>query len=147
MPEPVALVIAGMAMSAYSAMAQGAAARKQHKFQAAMIDRERQREKQIGALKASQAREKNTRLQAQQAALMAGRGGDPGAGSHLLLVEDLAEQGELNARLIEDDSEHKVTRMGDEMALQGMLGRNKQRAGLMKAGTALLSGAQKMYTG
>ena len=147
MAIPIPLIIAGMAMSAFSAVAQGAAARKQHKFQAAMIDRERQREKQIGALKAFQEREANKRRLATQAALMAGRGGDPGAGSNLLLVEDLAEQGELNARLIEEDSEHKVTRMGDEMALQGMLGRNKQRAGLMKAGTALLAGAEKMYTG
>ena len=145
MAIPIPLIIAGMAMSAFSAVAQGAAARRQHKLQAAMIDRERQREIEIGKVKASQEREKNKRLQAQQAALMAGRGGDPGAGSNLLLVEDLAEQGELNARLIEDDSEHKVTRMGDEMALQGMLGRNKQRAGLMKAGTALLSGAEKFY--
>ena len=146
MAIPVALVIAGMALSAYSAMAQGAAARKQHKFQAAMIDRERQREIQISKVNAAQKREGIKRLQAQQAALMAGRGGDPGAGSNLLLVGDLAEQGELNARLIEAGHAHKVARMGDEMTLQGMRAQGAHRAGLMKAGTALLIGAEKMYT-
>jgi len=147
MPIPIPLIIAGMALSAVSSISAGAQARKMHNLQAESIRRERDREVQIGKLKADQEREANKRRLATQANLMAGRGGDPGAASNLLLVGDFAGQAELNARLIEQGSAHKVMQYDDEIGQQLLTGRNKQRAGLMKAGTALLSGAEKIYTG
>ena len=141
---PLPLMILSMALQTFSAISEAKAQRQTHNLQAQSIDRERQREEQIGKLKASQEREKNKRMLATQANLMSGRGGDVGTASNLLLVGDTAEQAELNARLIEQGYEHKVVQMGDEIRLAGMRGENAYRSGLMKAGTALLKGSMKI---
>lgn len=92
---------AGMQVMSARGQASGA------KMQAELARRQAERERQIGAMQAQQQRERSKRTEGTQRALLAARGGDTGTGSALLVQEELAEEGEFNARLAEITLRHE----------------------------------------
>ena len=126
---------AGMQVMSARGQAQGA------KMQAELARRQAERERQIGAMQASQLREQSKRTEGTQRALLAARGGDTGTGSALLVQEELAEEGEFNARLAENNAAARSSQFEAENVLQQARARQIRSAGLMRAGTTLLSGA------
>ena len=126
---------AGMQVMSARGQASGA------KMQAELARRQAERERQIGAMQASQLREQSKRTEGTQRALLAARGGDTGTGSALLVQEELAEEGEFNARLAENNAAARSSQFEAENVLQQARARQIRSAGLMRAGTTLLSGA------
>ena len=126
---------AGMQVMSARGQAQGA------KMQAELARRQAERERQIGAMQASQLREQSKRTEGTQRALLAARGGDTGTGSALLVQEELAEEGEFNARLAENNAAARSSQFEAENVLQQARARQIRSAGLMRAGTTLLAGA------
>jgi len=126
---------AGMQVMSAQGQAQGA------KMQAELARRQAERERQIGAMQAAQQREGSKRTEGTQRALLAARGGDTGTGSALLVQEELAEEGEFNARLAENNAAARSSQFEAENVLQQARARQIRSAGLMRAGTTLLAGA------
>ena len=126
---------AGMQVMSARGQASGA------KMQAELARRQAERERQIGAMQAQQQRERSKRTEGTQRALLAARGGDTGTGSALLVQEELAEEGEFNARLAENNAAARASQFEAENVLQQARARQIRSAGLMRAGTTLLPGA------
>ena len=57
------------------------------------------------------------------------------------MQEELAEEGEFNARLAENNAAARASQFEAENVLQQARARQIRSAGLMRAGTTLLSGA------
>lgn len=131
----------GAGVGAAGAIQQGKAAKQSAEFNAAMMKREADREKQIGELNARRVRKETESLAATQRALLAGGGGDQSTGSALLIQEDLAEEGEFNARLAEVNAETAVSTKMAQATLARMGGRAAGTSSYIRAGTTLLSGA------
>jgi hypothetical protein len=131
---------AGLAIMSAKSQAQAPA------LQAELSGRQAQREKEIGELQASQEREANKRVQGTQRALLAARGGDPGTGSALLVQEELAEEGEFNAQVIENNAAARVNTFEADRVLQQARSKQIAQSGLFRAGSTLLSGASSIAT-
>ena len=134
----IALTAASAAVSAAGAIAQGKAAENQAKTQAELARRSAERERQIGAMKAKQQRESNKRTEGTQRALLSATGGDPGTGSALLVQEELAEEGEFNARLTENNAAAQASQFEAERVMRLAAGKNARKASYFRAGQALL---------
>ena len=128
-------------VSAMGAMASAKGQAQQASMQAELARRQAERERQIGAMQASQQREKNKRLGGTQRALLSGSsGGDLGDGSALLVQEELAEEGEFNARLLENNAAARVSSLEADRVLALSRASQARSAGMFRAGSALLSG-------
>jgi len=136
-----AAAVASAAVGAAGAMGQAKAAKNMAATEAELARRQARRDKQIGAMQASQSRESSKRTEATQRALLNERGGDAGTGSALLVQEELAEEGEFNARLIENNAAALASSSQAQAVLAQARGRNAARASTFRAGSALLSGA------
>ncbi len=119
-------------------MSSGQAEADRYNFEAEIRRQEAERERQLGELNAKRQREDNERLAATQRARLAGSGRDVGTGSALLLQDDLAEEGEFNALLLEADADAKVRSKLAERELSLAAGRNASTASFFRAGSALL---------
>ena len=106
---------------------------------AALLTRQAERERQIGALNARRVRDRGASLAATQRALLAGGGGDASTGSALLIQEDLAEEIEFNARLAESNADEAVFGRQAQAVIARSEGRNAQTASFFRAGTTLLN--------
>jgi hypothetical protein len=136
----VALMAVSTAMSVAGAMSAGRAAQSQSNTQAEILRRQAERERQIGESNAKVQREKNKRLAAKQMALLDATGQDAGTGSALLVQQELAEEGEFNARLIENNAAAQISSLNEQRVLQQMKGSAARKSSLFKAGSALLEG-------
>ena len=139
--QAIALAAVSTGAQAGMQMMSAKAQSNQAKMQAELARRQADRERQIGAMQAQQQREKNKRTEGTQRALLAARGGDTGTGSALLVQSELAEEGEFNARLQENNAAARASGFEAENVLQQARARQIQAAGLMRAGSTLLSGA------
>ena len=139
--QAVTLMAVSSAASAGMQVMSAQGAGQSAKMQAELARRQADRERQIGQLQAKQQREKNKRVEGTQRALLAARGGDTGTGSALLVQEELAEEGEFNARLAENNAAARASGFEAEAVLQQARARQARAAGLMRAGSTLLSGA------
>jgi len=138
------------AASAATSMASAAGAAQQGQMQAELARRQAERERQIGVLQAGQLREKNKRTEGTQRALIAGKGSDLGDGSALLIQEELAEEGEFNARLTENNTAARASGFEAERTIALARASQARSSGMMRAGSALLSGGRdiaKLYGG
>lgn len=140
-----AILVAGTALSASTAAAGAMASSKgqaqQAKMQGELARRQAEREREIGALNASQQREKNKRAEGTQRALLAGSSGrDIGEGSALLVQEELAEEGEFNARILENNAAGRVSSLEADRVLALSRASQARSGGAFRAGSALLSG-------
>lgn len=139
--QAIALAAASTAAQAGMQVMSAKGQSQQAKMQAELARRQADRERQIGAMQAQQQREKNKRTEGTQRALLAARGGDTGTGSALLVQGELAEEGEFNARLQENNAAARASGFEAESVLQQARARQARAAGLMRAGSTLLSGA------
>lgn len=135
--------IVSAAASAAGSIQQGRAASAASKTQAELYRRQAQREQQIGALNASRARKDAEALAGKQRAFLAGSGADPSSGSALLVQEDLAEEGEFNARLAENNALHAAQSRMSAAVLARAAGRGAQQGSYFRAGSTLLGAAAK----
>ena len=137
------MAVGSFAMSAVGAINQGKMANQQAKMQAEMYARQAERERQIGELNAARRRTSNKRIEGTQRAILGAGGGYMSEGSALLAQEELAGEGELNARLIENNAAAQVSSLQAQQVLERARGKNAERAGYIRAGSALLKGAAK----
>jgi len=140
-------MVAMAVMAAVSAISAGNAEKAASETQAELLARQARRTEQVTALNAKRARKDADALSGSQIALLAGQGRDPGAGSALLLQEDLAEEGEHNARLIENQGLADVVDIRTRREVVLTEGKNAQRAGYLSALTGATMAAGKSGAG
>lgn len=136
-----AAAVAAGAVGAVGAIQSGNAAASAGKVQAELYERSAKREREIGALNAKRVRAKTESTAASARAMLAGSGTDASTGSALLIQEDIAAEGEFNARLAENNAEVSATGQTTQAVLSRAEGRNARTASYYRAGTSLLSGA------
>ena len=124
-------------------MSGGRAEQQRAQYEAQMRANEAQRERELGELRAGRKRDEAERLAATQRARMAGGGGNIAQGSALLAQEDLAEEGEFNALLLEADADAKVDSLMAERELSLAAGKDAMRSSVFRGGSTLLKSAAK----
>jgi hypothetical protein len=141
------IAIASMAMGAMGSIQQASAAKAEGKARqnqanadAYRMDQEAKREKQIGAANAQKAREDSEAQLARAIAIRGGSGGDASTGSALLVQSDLADEGELNAQRLLNNSYVSAQGLTEGARMTRVGGANAAAAGRTRAGNALLSG-------
>jgi len=132
--------LAGMGMQALSSINQGRSQDAYAKYNAAMSEQQARYERDLAAGRESDYRRDQSALLARQRALAAASGGEF-SGSSLLLAEDIASEGELNALRIRAGGDMTARRLEQEAGLMRMQGASAKQAGYMRAGASLLSGA------
>lgn len=131
------------ALSAASAISQGISAKNQADTQAAINEQQAMREKQVSAGEERDFRRKQSRLLAERRAGLGASGVEIGTGTPLLAASDFAAETELQALRIRSGGDIRATRLEQGAQLTRAAGRAKQRQGLFRAGSSLLSGASK----
>ncbi len=142
----IALTIASAAVSTAGAISQGRAANKAAKFQAAQLQQQADRDRQLAAQEARDLRDSESRRQAALRARVAG-GGATLEGSPLAVLSDLAGESEFQAIRRVASGEIAANRAEGQAALRRFEGRNAKRSGLLKAGSTLLTAASSSFGG
>lgn len=137
--------VAGAAVSAVGAIQQGKAAKKQADLQAGILRQQAQRDRQQAAADEEDFRRDQSRLLAARRAALGASGVDQAAGSPLLVSQDFASEVELAALRIRSGGELRATRLEQQAGLQNFQGSAAQRAGFVRGGSLLLSGAGKAF--
>jgi len=137
--------IAGTAMSVYSQVEQGKSQNEWSQYNAAVAERDALAAQQSAEYDAGEKRKETERLLGRQRALY-GKAGVTLEGSPLLLMEETASQGELDALMIEREGKLKAGNYQSEAALSRMKGSSAQKAGYYGAGSSLLTGASSAMT-
>ena len=137
--------IAGTAMSVYSQVEQGKSQNEWSQYNAAVAERDAVAAQQSAEYDASQKRKETEKLLGRQRALY-GKAGVTLEGSPLLLMEETASEGELDALMIEREGKLKAGNYQSEAALSRMKGSSAQKAGYYGAGSSLLTGASSAMT-
>ena len=138
--------IAGTALSAFSAIQQGRAAAQQSAFQAGVLRQQAERERLQAASDEEDFRRRQSRLLSSRRARLGASGVDPAAGSPLLVGEDFAGEVELQALRIKTGGEVRATRLEQQAGLERFRGRSARRAGFIRGGSLLLSGAGRAFS-
>ena len=139
----LALIAAGMA--ATGSVAQGISANKQAKFQASVLDQQRQREGEISAAEERDFRKRHSAGFAERRAAMGASGVDIGSGSPLLSGEDFASEVELQAQRIRAGGQTRATRLEQQAQLTRAGGRAAMTQGIFRGGSSLLSGGSNAF--
>lgn len=137
--------VASAGIGAFSAIQQGQNASAQAKMQSELYRRQAEREQQIGAINAANARRQADALAGTQRATMGGGSRDTSSGSALLIQEDLASEGELNAKRAENNAQAAATNLRANAAMAVASGQSAQTASYFRAGSALLGGVEPGY--
>jgi hypothetical protein len=135
--------IIGAGVSAMGAIRQGQAAGHRADFDIAMINRQAERDRQIGALNARRLRDDAEAAAASQRAHLAGRGGDQSTGSALLIQVEGAEKGEFQAKLEESNTGAGLAERQAQIVQARARGANARTASFYRAGSALLQPFRK----
>lgn len=130
-----------LAVSTAATISAGQTAAKQGKFQAEIARQQAERQEQLTALEVAKVRRDVSRSLGAQRARFAASGIDPSAGSALLLTEEGAGEGELQARLTNAQGLGRAAQFRQDAALSLFKGRAAQQQSFFKAGTGLLEGA------
>lgn len=137
--------VAGAGVAAAGAVAGGQAAGRSAQFQSAILQQQAQRERQNARLEAEDFRRDQRRLMARRRAMLGASGVEAGTGSPLLVSEDFAREGELQARRIEAGGDVRSTRLQQQARLQRFSGASASRAGFLRGGSLLLTGAGEAF--
>jgi len=137
--------VAGTTMSAMSQIQQGKSTKQWSEYNAAIAERDALAAQQSAEYDAGEKRKETERLLGRQRALY-GKAGVTLEGSPLLLMEETASQGELDALMIEREGKLKAGNYQSEAALSRMKGSSAQKAGYYGAGSSLLTGASSAMT-
>jgi len=132
--------VAAAVLAAYYQYEQGQETKKWNKYNAAVSDRDATAAEQSAEYEAGLKRKETERLLGRQRALY-GKSGIAFEGSPLLVMEETAAQGELDALMIERSGTLYGERYRSEGELSRMKGKSAGRAGYYGAGTTLLTGA------
>jgi hypothetical protein len=132
--------VAGTAMSAYSEIQQGKEQQQWSEYNAAVAERDAASAKQSAEYEAGQKRKETQKLLGRQRALY-GKAGVTLEGSPLLMMEETASEGEIDALMIEREGKLRAGSYQSEAALSRMKGSAAKRAGYYGAGSSLLTGA------
>ena len=139
------MMIAAAAVSAYSAVQQGKAAKAASAFNATIATQNAEISRDNAEAQATQQdRENLLRLGAIRAAQ--GKSGGTASGSVLDVLADTAAQGELERQNIVYQGELRARGFANTATLDEFGGKNAEKAGYLKAGSELLSGAGKAYS-
>jgi hypothetical protein len=123
-----------------SAKDEGKAKQAQADANARFMEQEARREQETGAINARRIRADTEAALARGRAIRGGGGGDPWSGSSLLVQSDLADKGEFQALLAENNTDNSVYGKTEQARLTRIGGANAATAGRTRAGNALLSG-------
>ena len=139
-PVKIAIMAASAAVSAAGAISQGRAANQAAKFRANQLQQQADRDRQLAAQQAGDLRDTEARRQASLRAQVGG-GGTTLEGTPLAVLSDLAGESEFQARRVIASGGTAANRAEGEAVLSRFEGRNAQRAGVIKAGSSLLTSA------
>lgn len=141
-----AMSLLGTAFSAISAIQQGNAAKASGDYNAALYERNAQiAQQQSAADETRQRRLATMRAGANRAAV--GASGIQVDGSPLDILESNAAQEELDALMIRWNGQNAADSARASGALARAQGENAQRSGYMQAGSAILLGGAKAFSG
>lgn len=138
-------MLAGVALSAVSAVQQGQADKEAADFQADINDQQAQREREVSARESAQFDREQRALLARSRAIRAGSGIEIDSGTPLLTDRASVEEIELGKATILSGGEAKSTRLQQEAELIRRSGKNAQTSGYLKGGSSLLTGAAKVW--
>ncbi|OGP65584.1 MAG: hypothetical protein A3K22_03505 [Deltaproteobacteria bacterium RBG_16_42_7] len=144
--ETVGMIITAVAAAggAYYSYESGQQQKKAYKANAAILEQDALAEKQKAEYEEGAHRNRIRQILSRQKALY-GKSGVQMEGSPLLVMEDTAAQGEMDALAIRYGGDVAAARTRSEANLMRMQGRTAGRLGTIKAGTTLLQGAGQSY--
>lgn len=135
----------GTVASVVGAVTQGQAGKSDARSQAIVLQQQADRDREKAAADEEDFRRNQSRVLAARRAAMGASGVEQGAGSPLLVSEDFARETELNALRIRSGGELRATRAEQQAQLQRRKGKAAGRAGFIRGGALLLSGAGKVF--
>jgi len=138
----LALTVVSTAVGVYSAYSQGQAQQKAAKYNAKVAENQATAARNAAAVREQQHRERIRQLAGTQRA-NSGASGIALEGSPLLVMADTLEQAELDAQRIRYGGEVSATGFESQARLQRFQGAQAAQAGMIGAGSTLLSGAAK----
>ena len=141
------LSAAGAAIQALGAIQKGQAAQSQANLQAGILQQQAERDRQQAEAKEEDFRRRQSQILAFRRAALGASGVEPSVGSPLLVSEDFAGEVELQALRIRSGGELRATRAEQQAVLQRFQGRAASRAGFVRGGSLLLTGAGKAFGG
>lgn len=136
----IAATVISTAVGVYSAYQQGQAQQKAAKYNAKVAENQAIAARNAAAVREQQHREQVRRLHATQRAV-SGASGVTEEGSPLLVMADTLEQAELDAQRIRYGGEVSAAGFESQARLSRFQGQQAAQAGLIGAGSTLLSGA------
>jgi len=145
----IAITVAAAGFGAYASVKQGKSQSDWNKYNAQVAERNAKTAKAVAEVEAARKRRETQRLSSRQRALY-GKAGVTFEGSPLLVMEDTAAEGELDALLIEYRGLTQTQAYQSQAESSRMKARQAKAAGWYGAGTSLLgaaSSATSMYGG
>ncbi|MEE8206860.1 MAG: hypothetical protein V3T82_07915 [Nitrospinaceae bacterium] len=139
-----AATIASTVFSAVSAVSQGSAQKRLSERNAQIADQQAAQIKEEARFEESRKRSEIQRLKGVQRARQGASGGGVDTGSNLLVLEETAVQGELDALTIRYRGTVQAGRARAQAVTDRFQGDVARRAGIQKAGTSLLTGATRV---
>lgn len=140
----IAASAAGTAVSVYSQYAQGQAQQKAAKYNQRANENAAQTAQQEATAHANLQRESYRRVIATNRAVTGSAGVEETSGSPLMVASDNARQAELNALMTEYGGKVRSTAFQNQAELYKMRAESAGPAGLLNAGSTLLSGAAQL---
>ena len=137
------LSAAAAVTSAVGSVVQGRADEKQAKAQAEVSRQQAERERQVAGEQESDFRKSQRRAAAAIRAAGGARGVDISVGSPLLTAEDFSRETTRQALRIREGGEIRATRLDQQADLLRAKGSAAKTAGIISAGSSLLSGANR----
>ena len=138
------VMVAGMVISAAATTYSAYKQKEMADYNADLIKDQTKAEESRAKVEESRHREQLKKLIGTQRA-MYGKSGVTTEGSPLLVMEETAAQGEIDALLIRQHGQARAAELSGERALVTMGGRQAFYGGITRAGGSLLTGAGKTY--
>lgn len=137
-------VLALSAVSGTAAVSSGMAQSNMADYNAQVANQQRQQSIDVAKAQEDQKRRDLLRLMSSQQAAL-GKSGVTAEGSPLLMFEDTAINGELDAQTIRWQGKIGAAHADSSAALSQIQGSNAQTAGYFGAGSSLLNGVSRVY--
>jgi len=148
MCDPVtALAVGSTVLQAYSQFEQGQTAKATARFNAREQENQAVETRNAGTIEENKLRRETSELRERQRSQLAANGVDVNTGTALSLQEDTTTIGEVDALRIRSNVDNRATSLERSAEVTKIQGDNAARAGIIGAGSTLLSGAGKAFSG
>lgn len=137
-----AMSMGSMGLSAIGSITQGISANRAAKANAAQLQMQADRDRQIAQQEAGDLRDREARLRASFRAKSGGTGRNL-EGTPLTVLSDLASEAEFQALRVLAGGETEANRAENEARIARFEGKSAQTAGFFRAGASVLKGASK----